>query len=430
MEYKPIYLVLVDDEFGTQGHNKFYTMVPEGDSFTVKYGRVGSSEQTRTYPISQWSKKLNEKIKKGYTEISDLMLDVINDSLEKTEDSNSKDKFSSITIESVKEVLKRLYEYANNVVTSSYRINSTVVTQDQIDTAQKQIDFISSNYNGWDLKKFNTELKNLFKILPRKMKTVKEYLAQDMEENTIQKIIMREQDTLDSLAGMVYIPKSQQKDEGIKQHEEQKSEGNILQEMGIEMEETSSEEDEMLKKLMGDSADKFYKAWRVRNKEAEDRYQDFIQKHNITKSKLLCHGSRNANWFNILKLSLMIRPSNAIYTGSLLGDALYMSNPENYHGGVIKSIRYSSLGGYWSGEYQNCGFIAFFEVATGDSYDIYSFNSKYHTYNLEKLQKDCPGAWSLHLHGAGHGGVSTVINDEITVYNKEQVSIRYLVEIR
>lgn len=429
MDYKPVYLINVDDEFGSQGHNKYYTMIPEGNSFTVKYGRVGSSEQTRTYPISQWNKKLNEKLKKGYTEISDLMSDVINDS-EITEDSTEKDRFSSIAIESIREVIKRLYEYANNMVTSSYRVSSTVVTQDQIDTAQKQIDFISSNYNDWDLKKFNTELKNLFKILPRKMKTVKEYLAQDMGEDTIQKIIMREQDTLDSLAGMVYVPKSLQKSEGIEQPEEQKTERNILQEMGIEMEETSVEEDEMLKKLMGDSADKFYRAWKVTNKEAEKRYQDFIEKHNIVKSKLLCHGSRNANWFNILKLSLMIRPSNAIYTGSLLGDAIYMSNPENYNGGVIKSIRYSSLNGYWSGEYQNCGFIAFFDVATGNSYDIYSFDSKYHSYNLEKLQKDCPGAWSLHLHGAGHGGISTVINDEITVYNKDQVSIRYLVEIR
>lgn len=426
-EKTAVYLVMVSD----QNNNKYYNLENNGDgTFTAKWGRVEGHETSKVYPISKWQSTINSKLKKGYKDVTHLMTEVIEDSKVEENTSKTVDKFSSITIESIKEVIKRLYHYANQVVESSYKVKSNVVTQAMIDEAQKLIDLLSNNKDSFTLEDFNKILLDLFTTIPRSMKDTRDYLAQDMDEETIQKIIMREQDTLDSLAGMVYVPKSQQKDEGIEQVEQQKTEQNILQEMGIEMEETSAQEDEMLKKLMGDSSDKFYKAWRVRNKEAEEKYQDFIQKHNITKSKLLCHGSRNANWFNILKLSLMIRPSNAIYTGSLLGDALYMSNPENYHGGVIKSIRYSSLDGYWSREYQNCGFIAFFEVATGNSYDIYSFDSKYHTYNLEKLQKDCPGAWSLHLHGVGHGGVSTVINDEITVYNKEQVSIRYLVEIR
>lgn len=425
MDYKPVYLINVDDEFGSQGHNKYYTMIPEGNSFTVKYGRVGSSEQTRTYPISQWNKKLNEKLKKGYTEISDLMSDVINDS-EITEDSTEKDKFSSIAIESIREVIKRLYEYANNMVTSSYRVSSTVVTQDQIDTAQKQIDFISSNYNDWDLKKFNTELKNLFKILPRKMKTVKEYLAQDMGEDTIQKIIMREQDTLDSLAGMVYVPKSLQKSEGIEQPEEQKTERNILQEMGIEMEETSVEEDEMLKKLMGDVSDKFYKAWRVCNQETEDRYREFQEKYNL-EHKLCCHGSRNANWVNILKTGLKLKPSNVVINGKMFGLGCYYSNPDKPIGGVRKSIGYTSLSGsYWVGGSSNCGFLAFFEVALGKPYDVYSFDSQYYNMDLKKLKEKDPDAWHLWAHG----NTSMLRNDELVVYTEEQMTIRYLVEIR
>lgn len=424
-EKTAVYLIMVSD----QNNNKYYNLENNGNgTFTAKWGRVEGHESSKIYPISKWQSTINSKLKKGYKDVTHLMAEVIEDSKVENISSENADKFSSITIESIKEVIKRLYNYANQVVESSYKVKSSVVTQAMVDEAQKLIDLLANNKDSFTVEEFNKTLLELFTVIPRSMRDTRDYIAYKTDD--FNQIIQREQDTLDSLAGMVYVPKSQQKDEGIKQPEEQKSEENILQEMGIEMEETSLEEDEMLKKLMGDSGDKFYKAWRVCNKEAEEKYQDFIQKHNITKSKLLCHGSRNANWFNILKLSLMIRPSNAIYTGSLLGDALYMSNPENYHGGVIKSIRYSSLNGYWSREYQNCGFIAFFEVATGDSYDIYSFDSKYHTYNLEKLQKDCPGAWSLHLHGIGHGGVSTVINDEITVYNKEQVSIRYLVEIR
>ena len=52
MEIKPIYLVMV-----TSGnHNKYYKMIPNGSSFNVEYGRVGASEQKRSYPISQWDK--------------------------------------------------------------------------------------------------------------------------------------------------------------------------------------------------------------------------------------------------------------------------------------------------------------------------------------------------------------------------------------
>lgn len=49
-------------------NNKFYVMQSNDDntSFTATYGRVGNAGQTATYPMSKWSQKYNEKIKKGY----------------------------------------------------------------------------------------------------------------------------------------------------------------------------------------------------------------------------------------------------------------------------------------------------------------------------------------------------------------------------
>lgn len=436
MEYKPVYLVFVDENNKGTDSNKYYNAFPDETSstFSVEYGRVGSTtSQKKTYPLSQFNKKINEKLRKGYTDVSSFMQDVINDS--KIENNNNlaeEDKFNSISVESIREVIRRLYNYANNLVKSSYKISSSVVTQDQVDTAQKQIDLISSSYKDWDLKIFNNELKKLFKILPRKMRTVKQYLAENMDEEIIQKIITREQDTLDSMQSLIYKPKQNNEENNKQKDEKEKVEKTIsfLDEMGIEIEETTEQEVEQIKQMMGDCANKYYCSWRVKNKEAEKKFADFIIQNNISGTKLLAHGSRNSNWFNILKMSLMIRPSNVITQGSLLGNACYFSNPKNFNGGVIKSVRYSSLNGYWSGEHEKCGFIAFFEVATGKSYDIYNFDSHYYSYNLEKLQKDCSEAWSLHLHGAGYGGSSTVTNDEITVYNCRQATIRYLVEIR
>lgn len=70
--------------------------------------------------------------------------------------------------------------------------------------------------------------------------------------------------------------------------------------------------------------------------------------------------------------------------------------------------------------------LLFFDVAIGDSVDAYSFDSKYYSYNLERLKKDNPKAWSLWAHG----NTSMLRNDEIIVYDDRQMTIRYLVEIR
>lgn len=83
MEYK--YLVMVT----TNNNNKYYEMIPNGDSFTVKYGRIGASAQVTSYNASQFDKKYNEKIKKGYVDQTELRKDLIK--VEKSE----KEKISS-----------------------------------------------------------------------------------------------------------------------------------------------------------------------------------------------------------------------------------------------------------------------------------------------------------------------------------------------
>ena len=125
-------------------------------------------------------------------------------------------------------------------------------------------------------------------------------------------------------------------------------------------------------------------------------------------------------------MGILIRPAGAILTGSMFGYGAYWSNPEKYHGGVKKSIGYTSLGGYWTKDYQKCGFIAFYDVAIGESLDVYNFNSKYYNFDLNKLKKEKPNAWSLWAHG----NTSMLRNDEIIVYSTKQMTIRYLVEIR
>ena len=419
MEYCK-YLILVDPNNNGVDSNKFYKMAGNGDNtFTVEYGRVGATPQTKTYPMSKWNSTLSSKLKKGYVDRSDLMQEVIADS--KVDDkSNGVDEFGLVQNLSVREIIKRLWDYANKTIQSAYSVRAEAVTQAMIDAAQEKIDYIAANYKNWSVEEFNKNLNELFIIVPRKMKRVSDCLVSDSSE--YDKKLSEEQSLLDTMAGQVYKPKVKIADTDS----EIKASESILQKMGITMEEATQEDIAKIKKAMGDSAGKFYKAWRVTNLETEKNYQKFTTENNIGNVKLLCHGSRNQNWFNILKMGLKIRPAGAIATGSMFGLGIYWSNPEKYKGGVAKSIGYTSLGGYWTRDYQNCGFLAFFDVAIGDSVDAYSFDSKYYSYNLERLKKDNPKAWSLWAHG----NTSMLRNDEIIVYDDRQMTIRYLVEIR
>lgn len=419
MEYCK-YLILVDPNNNGVDSNKFYKMAGNGDNtFTVEYGRVGATPQTKTYPMSKWNSTLSSKLKKGYVDRSDLMQEVIADS--KVEDkSNGVDEFGLVQNLSVREIIKRLWDYANKTIQSAYSVRAEAVTQAMIDAAQEKIDYIAANYKNWSVEEFNKNLNELFIIVPRKMKRVSDCLVSDSSE--YDKKLSEEQSLLDTMAGQVYKPKAKIADTDS----EIKASESILQKMGITMEEATHEDIAKIKKAMGDSAGKFYKAWRVTNFETEERYQKFTLENNIGNVKLFCHGSRNQNWFNILKMGLKIRPAGVITTGLMFGKGAYFSNSEKYHGGVAKSIGYTSLGGYWTRDYQNCGFIAFFDVAIGDSVDAYSFDSKYYSYNLERLKKDNPKAWSLWAHG----NTSMLRNDEIIVYDDRQMTIRYLVEIR
>ena len=76
---------------------------------------------------------------------------------------------------------------------------------------------------------------------------------------------------------------------------------------------------EKIKELLGDSKDKFKRAWRVTNLKTQKRFDEFVEKEKITDTKLLFHGSRNENWWSIINTGLVLRPTNAIINGKMFG---------------------------------------------------------------------------------------------------------------
>ena len=404
MEIRPTYLIMVT----TANNNKYYNCFPEGDYFRVEYGRVDATKSTTTYPISKWDTQIKSKLKKGYKDVTDLKQDLV----EEIKEEHPESPYKEIENESVRRIIEKLQNLANETIRKNYTVKASAVTKDMINAAQEVINDLSNN--NYLVDDFNNILLKLFTIIPRKMGDVRDYLAKD--ENDFSKIITKEQDLLDVMNGQVYIkPEHMENISNI-----DKKNYTILDELGLEMSETTEDEVHMIKDLMNESKNKFRKAWRVTNKKTQEKFDKFVQENLITHTKLLFHGSRSENWFSIMKTGLVLRPTNAVITGKMFGFGIY------YAPKCQKSIGYTSLSGsYWAHGGNNVAYMALFEVAYGHPYDVYNFDSKYYDLTYEKLQKMCEGANCLHAH-ADKGMLR---NDEIVVYKEEQVTIKYLIEI-
>lgn len=402
-EIKLRYLVMVT---ASANNNKYYKQIPHGDTWTAEYGRVGSSPQRRTYPMSQWESKYKEKIRKGYVDQSDLAEDLIQ--VEK----KKKSEYKAIENKVIADIVERLQGMAQKAISENYTISSNKVTQAMIDEAQN---ILTSLLTVEDKEEFSEILLKLFTVIPRKMHDVKYYLPSTTDD--FAKIIQREQDLLDVMRGQVV---QHQADEEVESNGEETKDFTILEQLGLEFEECDANDIATIKVALGSCSDKFYKAWRVKNLKTQANYDKFIKENNIHDTKLLFHGSRNENWWSIINSGLMLKPTNAVITGKMFGYGIY------YAPKARKSLGYTSLSGsYWAKGSSNSGFMALMDVAYGKPYDVYSFDSKYYNFDYNALQHSCPGANCLHAHEG-----SMLRNDEIIVYKEEQCTIHYLIELK
>lgn len=391
----PIYLLKV--EVGAN-NNKFYKMIPEGDTFRVEYGRVGANPQTDTYPIDRWDKQLRSKLKKGYIDQTHLVAEIV--SVKKSEYSDIQDKY-------IKSIVDRLQVMAKQSIEDNYTISSAKVTQAMIDEAQTLLNIISKDKT---IDKFNEHLLNLFRVIPRKMKKVSENLANSKDD--FAKIVQNEQDLLDTMRGQVV-------QNNVIENDDQKKNQTILDAMGLEFSRVSDDEINVIKKYLSSISDKFHQAWKVVNHRTQKKFDIFVKSNGITSRKLLWHGSRNENWWSIVNSGLVLRP-NAIITGKMFGDGIYFAPKAQ------KSLGYTSLSGsYWANGNSNSAFMSLYDVAYGKPYNVYSFENKYRSFDYEKLQRELNGANCLHAHEG-----NMLRNDEIVVYKEEQLTIKYLVELK
>jgi poly [ADP-ribose] polymerase len=89
-----------------------------------------------------------------------------------------------------------------------------------------------------------------------------------------------------------------------------------------------------------------------------------------------------------------------------------------------KSVNYTSIrGSYWARGNQNKGYISLFKVNTGNMYKVRNHASWMLNLDDKKLKKIGPYD-SIFAEGG-----ADLRNNEYVVYNQEQVTIKYIVEI-
>lgn len=410
---------------GEVNSNKFYYMFASecGSRFDVEYGREGATAQKTSYPMSKWDATYKSKTKKGYVDYTELF--IIEDSTSTKIVKEVKEFLESRTKEVIN-IVKKLQSWAKGSIAENYSVSSEAVTQKQIDKAQELLTQIST----FDLTQNNTQdlnklLLTFYGIIPRKMKNVNLHLLKESElQKNIEKlntIIIEEQATLDVMAGQVLLAHNMEESENTEN--EIVIESDIISNSGLEIKAvTDTKIIDKIKSMMADNKNKFKEAFEVINIKSESAYNNNLKIADNKKEELFWHGSRNENWWSILTSSLVIRPSNAVHSGSLLGDAIYFAPL------FKKSYGYTSgRNSYWAKGNSNEAVLALYSVHVGNKFEMR--NKAYAIYDPKKELYD-KGYNSVHCYAGASMGYSKLINDEITIYKPEQCTIKYLIIVQ
>ena len=416
-------LIHVSVENGlTQQSNKVYIMEEKEDGkIHCQYGRVGQPLKPAIKEAHEWDKVLKSKLhpRKGYKDVTDLIT-------EQVSSGGTNKQTVPIKEAKVRSLFEDLMAYANKSIKQNYKVTQESVTQSQVDAAQDILNKAANKVKvGADIKEINDLLIELYTVIPRQMKDVREYLLEKADtKNDIQKIndfLANEQDTLDTMAGQVKLI-SQQKNTTKDDDTNGDDEIDLLEQMGLEVTvETDQKSIDLIMNTLIESDDMRQRVrtiYKCVNKETQAVFDKHYGKARFKDRKLFWHGSRNQNWFNIVQTGLMIRPSGVQHTGSMFGDGIYFANKSR------KSLGYSSVrGSYWAGGSSDKGFLALYDVYHGKQKHITHHDSS--CYSLSKSVLDREGYDSVYAHGG-----ADLRNDEFIIYDGKQCTIAYLIEFR
>jgi poly [ADP-ribose] polymerase len=228
--------------------------------------------------------------------------------------------------------------------------------------------------------------------------------------DAVNKMLATEQATLDVMRGQVTVNQVQQNN-STPAH-------TILDALGLSVILMTEAEKEATLQLLGPERKSFRAGFRVINHTRLKALSDYVDQAEDKTVAHLWHGSRNENWWNILKAGLLVRPTNAVITGSMFGYGIYGANKAK------KSMGYTSLSGsYWAGGHSHKAYLGIFAFHLGRMYETNRHEGWMSSLDFNKLRR--MGGYDSFYARSGY----SLHNDEFIVYRPDQVDIWGLVEI-
>ena len=402
-------------------NNKFYRMIPSGDTFTAIWGRIGQNGARCTYSIHQWDAKYAEKINKGYTDQSDTILGPEEDgTVQAPEQKGPEETAAAVKATEANTLISRLASFAKGFLrrhyitrSSTIKVNSRMIAK--VDELLRQLSAASNE--SYPISGFNAILSQIFMAIPRVMGNTRGFYASSPAD--FDRILKREAEYIDSLRGMARTNDnandgtiSTSDDNALAVAEE------TIRKFGLKINPVTASQEADIRRHMGQYESRYVRAWRIENRTTKKAFDAYRKKlGDEANVKQLWHGSKNENFHSILCSGLLLNP-NASITGKMFGYGIYFAPS------FAKSMGYTSIeGSYWAGGHSDTAYMAVFDVALGKSLDVYSYAGGYGSWKEKDIRK--AGCDSLFAHKG-----QMLRNDEVIVYNEAAMTIRYLVEIR
>lgn len=355
--------------------NRMINVIFDGDNVLLEIGSPGITGIKKSLNKSDWDRYLTDKMNSGYV----------------VEDKKTEMKKAGFC----HKILEKLALRSRQIVAESYKL-SIIPTKEDI---QKAKDLLIELSKITDLSTFNEKLLDLFALIPRKMRNPILFTAKN--EESFPEILDRENTLLDNLA----VNNGNDTDHADEE---------------IRFEECTKEETSKIYDMLDFSTKrKFSKVYRVSNKYSDANFESYLKKTEISKTKLLFHGSKTENWYSIIKTGLNCNPVNVAITGKMFGNGIYFAPKAD------KANGYTSLSNSkWANGHESCAYMGVFEVATGKEYCTDSWYDKYSTINAMNKKKFIGDCDSFHALAGKY-----LRFDEVIVYDNDASRIKYLIEL-
>lgn len=413
-----------------KNNNKFwYITMYEDNSVTTEYGRVGNNPQSSTKNFlsehsakNHFDKMVRSKEKKGYRKV-----DVVEETVTTKISPNAslkevaKSQIQTDSPETVKLVEylaeKNVHTILNNTTMSFNKQSGLfetpcgIVTRATITKARDVLVKISDVLAKDDKTLLRTDsygehLNDYLMLIPQKIGTKfnPETLYRNLDD------IKKQNDILDSLGASIDMVEKD-KNAAIQQATEDEKVPQIFS-VKLELDDSGTTYDKLNKLYTGTKQSmhscshlKIKKIYVVEIKTMAEAFEK--EGRPLGSVWELWHGTRVSNLLSILKVGLIVPPSNASHVcGRMFGNGVYFSDQST------KALNYAH--GYWGGSRDDNCFMFLADVAMG----------KYCVPKSSGRNYPLPGYDSTYAQGNKSG----VMNNEMIVPKVSQCNLKYLVQ--